>query len=576
MTNLFIHAYNEEIRQKASSGGFCKAFLCYLIDNQVVDYVILTRVKENSSEPETIITKDKNKILTRTNSIYQYNNQIKILENIDPNKKYCFIGLPCFVKYIKNQQKIKKLENIVLTISILCNQAPNENFKLQILQDHKIDQQAVTNIDYRYGEHPGRINIEMGLHKAQTYDHEYAWSRYNTKYCFTPECCRHCDLYESTYSDITVGDAWHTKYGRDKKGWTKVTVNTQKVLNLIDDAATKKYINIQKADPKIEIENRVVGKVNKKNKQKSNVLLHTFHYANNYGAILQAYALQEILKYYGRNVSFLNFYNKNNKNCIEQNSAMKQFHQKYIQSTRHYDSFTELKNSPPDNIDVYLSGSDQIFNTEGGFFNHTFLQKYHNKTNKIAYAASFGIDYVHKNIEKEFLELLSKFKNISVREYEGMELLHKYGIKSTLCLDPTLIVPKNFWNDFSLLSNLSIKQKYNLLYSPYGGCRSEEFSRASSNLNNEYDCILLDMKTDYCPIDFVYLFANAENIITDSYHGLIFSHLFNKNMILVKNSLKTRNSRFNTLNRILSDNSIYTKAKNDSIKFLIDNTQRVQ
>lgn len=109
MTNLFIHAKNEQTRQNASSGGFCKAFLCYLIDSRIVDYVILTRIKENSSEPETIITNDKNKILTRTNSVYEYNNQIKILDQIELEKKYCFVGLPCFVKYIVNQKKKKNM-----------------------------------------------------------------------------------------------------------------------------------------------------------------------------------------------------------------------------------------------------------------------------------------------------------------------------------------------------------------------------------------------------------------------------------------------------------------------------------
>ena len=243
--DIVAHSNNPHIRQNSSSGGFCKSFLTYLIESKAVSFVIMTRMKEDSTEPESIITNDKNKIITRTNSIYEYHNQVTILGETKPDQTYAFIGLPCFVRYIKNQQiKYNKYLNIFPLISILCNQAPMVSFKDKLLIDNNINIDEVTEIDYRCGEYPGNIVVKL---KNNTTIKLGAFTEIWNQYHYPalphiPNCCLNCELFESTFADIVVGDPWKTKYDKDKLGWTKVIVRNQKTMNLIAQAHHDDYI----------------------------------------------------------------------------------------------------------------------------------------------------------------------------------------------------------------------------------------------------------------------------------------------------------------------------------------------
>jgi coenzyme F420 hydrogenase subunit beta len=246
--NIVAHAVDSNIRSSASSGGFCKSFLLYLLDYKIIDNVILTRLKDNSTQPESIITCDKNKILTRTNSIYEYHNQIKILSEIKNDQKYAFIGLPCFIKYIRNQQlEHNKYLNIFPLISILCNQAPNSLFKYQLCKDYNININDVIEINYRYGKYPGSVYIKMIDGSFYILDSfPKIWAKYNDPgFEYAPQCCLNCELFESTFADIVVGDPWKTIYTKDSKGWTKVIIRNEHSMSLILDATNNGYLSIK-------------------------------------------------------------------------------------------------------------------------------------------------------------------------------------------------------------------------------------------------------------------------------------------------------------------------------------------
>lgn len=246
--NIVAHSSDENIRINSSSGGFCKSFLIYLVESKAVDFVIMTRMKEDSTEPESIITNDKNKIITRTNSIYEYHDQTKILNEASNDKKYAFIGLPCFVRYIKNQQlKNQKYTNIFPLISILCNQAPNHSFKNQLMKDNDIEPDQVCEVDYRHGNYPGSVLFRMKNGSVKNLGNFCKiWGKYNDPgFRHTPHCCLNCELFESTFADIVVGDPWLTQYDTNTKGWTKVIVRNEESMNLIINSVTNNYIVIQ-------------------------------------------------------------------------------------------------------------------------------------------------------------------------------------------------------------------------------------------------------------------------------------------------------------------------------------------
>jgi coenzyme F420-reducing hydrogenase beta subunit len=73
------------------------------------------------------------------------------------------------------------------------------------------------------------------------------WAKYNDpKFQYATKCCLSCELFESTFADIVVGDPWKTIYAKDLKGWTKVIVRNEHSMSLILDATNHNYLNIKK------------------------------------------------------------------------------------------------------------------------------------------------------------------------------------------------------------------------------------------------------------------------------------------------------------------------------------------
>lgn len=252
--HLFAHAVDEEIRKSASSGGFCKALFCYMVEHSIVDYVVMPRIKPNSTDPEMMITNNRNDILQRTNSIYEFFNQLKVLDELDKNKTYAIITLGCFAKSIRSRQRRGLLENIKYILSPLCHQAPTSNFKhqmIKLLTDGKLTSSDLKEIDYRGGPHPwgGEVLIDKSNKEYYKLNHNQAWGKFNGRYQNAPDCCLRCTIEDKAPVDIMVADPWRTIYdatNNTKNGpWTSVSVRTQKGYQLIKNSMKHGYINAE-------------------------------------------------------------------------------------------------------------------------------------------------------------------------------------------------------------------------------------------------------------------------------------------------------------------------------------------
>lgn len=252
--HLFAHAVDEKIRKSASSGGFCKALFCYMIDHSVVDYVIMPRIKPDSTEPEMMITNNTDEILQRTNSIYEFFNQLESLDNLDDSKTYAIITLGCFAKSIRSRQRRGKMKNIKYILSPLCHQAPTSNFKhqmIKLLTDGKLTSSDLKEIDYRGGPHPwgGEVLIDKSNKEYYKLHHEQAWGKFNGNYQNAPDCCLKCTIEDSAPVDIMVADPWKTIYdatNNTKPGaWTSVSIRTQEAYELVQGSIKHEYINAE-------------------------------------------------------------------------------------------------------------------------------------------------------------------------------------------------------------------------------------------------------------------------------------------------------------------------------------------
>lgn len=294
----------------------------------------------------------------------------------------------------------------------------------------------------------------------------------------------------------------------------------------------------------------------------------TFHNAHNYGAILQTYALQKVLKAETfiidyRNNQVDNQYKvirpltRNIKKTIRQllsdlyhvkarylkNRNFKRFIKVNLKLSRKYKSIESLKKNPP-KADIYITGSDQVWNTSivGELSDAYTLNFGSSQTKKISYAASIG----HKEIDKQYIEeyktKISKLNAISVREEDAKVALNKIIDNNIdVVLDPTLLIKKEEW--IKEIENYSIKQeKYILTYvvedneeqtkivdylSDITGYRIIEFS-----LRNHHKNIIGNAYVEG-PLEFINLIKNAEYIVTTSFHATAFSILFEKKFFVV-------------------------------------------
>ena len=298
---------------------------------------------------------------------------------------------------------------------------------------------------------------------------------------------------------------------------------------------------------------------------------------DNYGAILQTYALQKYLRNLGHDAFVIRYYAKSEskstvqrfkkllknpfvifkrrkfKALLKLNSRWNElrdfdtFRNEYISlSPLVYNGLEEIQNTPPE-ADVYITGSDQVWcgdlnNKQNWAF---FLDFGTDTTKRIAYAASFGRSYFPCVDERKFQELVSRFNAVSIREENGIKMCLVRGIKAVRCLDSTLILEANIYKElmaprkhsghyvFFYTVNVTNKKElyWNKLY-PYlkeRGIKAIVTTGSGYKLAEE---MFEGAEYDYATVkEWLSNIYYADSVITASFHGVAFSLMLQKNFV---------------------------------------------
>lgn len=285
----------------------------------------------------------------------------------------------------------------------------------------------------------------------------------------------------------------------------------------------------------------------------------TFHNAMNYGAILQCYALQSFVKeHYDCGVRVVDytpkyfkkvFYDpmkplsaygiknkvracaklllryKEMKNMSKKYRELNSFISRYIQLSHPKESLQDC------DFDVYIVGSDQIWNLELLDNDTTYLLDFVDNSRKISYAASFKLSDVDEYAKNAYKKYLSSFDAISVRECNLKDyVIENVGVDAISVIDPTLLVDKNLWESF-ISGKALIEGDYVLIYHVNRPEKLIEHAFEYAKKNNLKVVSLNPIKdyTDYIDYsmasisDFLKLIANAMAVFTTSFHGMAFS-----------------------------------------------------
>lgn len=282
-----------------------------------------------------------------------------------------------------------------------------------------------------------------------------------------------------------------------------------------------------------------------------------FHRAINYGAVLQAYALNESIKKLGGNPVTLDYKNphieklydpnninyKNFKGFIsslltynrkkKKKQAFERFREKYLTS---YNA-NNLETLETANFKCFITGSDQVWNYNMTQFDKAyFLDFVTDSSKKNSYAASFGFECIPDEYLEEYKKLLENFNNISVREEQGAVIINDLlGRQVESVLDPTMLLSLDDWSNISQIHKN--QEDYILIYTL---ATSQTLFDFAANLAHKTNCKIIyisdalrkRIKATYAigvsPEEFLGLFKDAKYIITNSFHGTAFSINFNK------------------------------------------------
>lgn len=292
----------------------------------------------------------------------------------------------------------------------------------------------------------------------------------------------------------------------------------------------------------------------------------TFHKGRNYGAALQCFALQEILKELGYNPMEIDYVPRMIKKtyntlfwsrCIPLHfletveylkSAPKRARRNKsfgIFVKEHFNlSDSSRLEKLCDDFDTVIIGSDQVWNPNNSLGKYDYYYwgnfKINGKPRIISYAASMGGSWRNADWVK-IKSLLQNFDAISVRE----DYLRDIISEKTCCpamwvLDPTLLQTRDFWISHAV--DIKISTPYLLFYQARPNEKALEYARNVANKKNLlFICISADVKLfnspvsiDAGPAEFLGLFKNATYVVTSSFHGTVFCYQFMKNFCSLK------------------------------------------
>lgn len=340
----------------------------------------------------------------------------------------------------------------------------------------------------------------------------------------------------------------------------------------------------------------------------------TFQRVNNYGTVLQMYALYKTIRKMNIDCEVIDYQRNNVKDVmVWQRNKIKNFftgHQdrqlygnfefakimilevflnsfakKKFDEFRSMISFSRCVNKETikalnNEYDLFISGSDQVWNCGRVNLDATYMLDFvTDAQKKISYAASFGFKEIPEKYKKIYKKVLQDYDKVSIREADGIELFRNLTGRNDAkkVLDPSMLLDKKEWS--RLAKTDSILKPYVLVYQLGSSKRLMEFA---DTLARKHNCQLLvlphafgsHVKAKWClgkgPQEWLGLFTNAEYIVTNSFHGTAFSINLNKEFFVEVSAKRSRVAIQSRVHNLLNTFHLENRIIPDSIDKILD------
>ncbi|MDE7326607.1 MAG: polysaccharide pyruvyl transferase family protein [Lachnospiraceae bacterium] len=340
----------------------------------------------------------------------------------------------------------------------------------------------------------------------------------------------------------------------------------------------------------------------------------TFHSAHNYGATLQAWALQKALAKLGATPCIVNYHPQvidrlytvprlntwakrtqylKKKEVRKRRRKLKTKYTKYQKFLREhfvfagdYTTYEELAANPP-GLDCYIAGSDQVWNPDhtGGYDPAYLLEFAPEGSRRISYAASIGRERFPAQYRQNFGEALKKFDAVSVREDSAVGAVAEVtGQEPEVVLDPTLLLLQEEYEEIKVPAKRA--ERYILVYMMETNRR---LIQLADNISIATGLPVIQRKPGkifrnelesfytHTPGEFLGEVEKAEYVITNSFHGTVFSIIYGRPFLSMLHS--RTGSRTVDLLRVLGlENHILYEARDfkDMKQFRIENPKELE
>lgn len=290
----------------------------------------------------------------------------------------------------------------------------------------------------------------------------------------------------------------------------------------------------------------------------------------NFGNRLQNFALQEALKECGfevetiqsaksvrnsKQLSAIRWIVKNVAKNDKRRKYFRKFNRRYVQFAKHVRYENVNENEFADQYDVFVAGSDQVWNPNFHFNSDFEFAAFAPESKRFSYAASIGVSDIKAEHRERFVKNLNGMKMISVREEDSIELIKRLtGKDAQIHIDPTMLLEKEIYFAMEECPPQGLPEKYLLMY--FLGNVTAEYKENIQKLAEKLGVELVVLSetkgTKYYnigPQHFLYAINHADFICTDSFHGSVFSILFQKQFSIFVRTDKDvpMNSRIETL-----------------------------
>ncbi len=581
---------SDELRYDSSSGAIFPLLAYHIL---TLGGYVAGAVWEKDGRVKHIVSNDRNDIEKMRGSKYLQSEIQFCFKEIKTllNKKLIvlFTGTPCQVAGLK--AFLKKDYSNLYTVDLACHGTPSPKVFQKYLEQEIKDGASFVNTNFRdkiNGWTPSlttTTTTTTTTFSRQAKDDDFM-NAFLKNLCLRESCGKCAFNKLPRQADITIADFWgidrFNKELNDQKGTSVILVNNPKGQELLKNI-NKELKLLKKVPLKYALKGNPVfvkpckhhknrcdffkdiNVLNLKDAVKKNlsekydgVILNFWYSANNYGAVLTAYCLQEYLKEFGKDYKLVNWKPELWKKRFN-GSFCEKFSKEHLSLTKEFENKAQLKelNAYTDN---FIVGSDQVFRWQYTKEDlDVYLLKFTDYSKKrIAFSASFGKDTYEGDqlTTYETKKALKRFDAISTREISGVDLCkNTFGINVEHIIDPVFLVKKE-----------SIERLVDKDMNKYRGkivtyvLDNREVVKTNIDLlatNQTKEIVSIEGKNISLE-EWLSAIYNCDYFVTDSFHGACIAMIFHKPFVCLKNIARGV-ARFESLQKTfnINDNFIY-------------------